>query len=384
MTKDYNWLPFEEARKIVHKSRLKSRSEWIQFTRTSQFPDRIPKCPEAVYLDRGWVSWQHWLGYDFPQKSKRKKWRPYSEAKIFSNSLNLTSLPQWKEYIRNNKIPDDIPRTPERTYKNYGWVSWMDWLGYEIPLHMQKQAWLPYEEARKIIHKLAFQSQKEWRRYSKTSSRPHNIPANPDAIYRDQGWVNWQHWLGYKEMNKHMPHEWLPYEEAKKFIHTLGLKSQHEWQVYLRNNQLPPGIPRDPYHVYEGLNMYDWLGYKPKEWLPYKEARKYSRSLKLKNCNEWYKHAKTCKNFPDNIPHSARNFYKDKGWKGWEDWLGRPKKYILFKSARRKVRKMGIESEDEWFDLCKKDQIPDNIPVNPQIVYEKEGWKGWEDWLYRK
>lgn len=40
---------------------------------------------------------------------------------------------QWFEYIENtgNELPKDIPRRPDRVYKNMGWISWDDFLSLD-------------------------------------------------------------------------------------------------------------------------------------------------------------------------------------------------------------------------------------------------------------
>jgi len=56
------------------------------------------------------------------------KYLDFSSARDFVRKLNLKSASEWKKYSINDK-PYNIPSTPSRYYKNYGWVSWMDWLG---------------------------------------------------------------------------------------------------------------------------------------------------------------------------------------------------------------------------------------------------------------
>ena len=49
-------------------------------------------------------------------------------------------------------------------------------------------------------------------------------------------------------------------------------------------------------------------------------AKNYARSLNLKSRVEWYKFYEENK-FP-NIPKNPQSLYKNKGWKGWKDFLG--------------------------------------------------------------
>ena len=34
------------------------------------------------------------------------------------------------EFAKSNQRPSDMPSVPSRTYKDKGWISWPDWLGY--------------------------------------------------------------------------------------------------------------------------------------------------------------------------------------------------------------------------------------------------------------
>lgn len=58
-----------------------------------------------------------------------------------------------------------------------------------------------YDEAQKFAMSLNLKSRKEWREYVKgirqdVSSKPDDIPAHPDGIYKTKGWQGWRQWLG--------------------------------------------------------------------------------------------------------------------------------------------------------------------------------------------
>ncbi len=57
---------------------------------------------------------------------------------------------------------------------------------------------------------------------------------------------------------------WLPFEEARAFARSLGLRSCREWRVYHSQNKLTLAkVPVNPEPVYRNhgyINMYDWLG----------------------------------------------------------------------------------------------------------------------------
>lgn len=55
------------------------------------------------------------------------KFLPFKEARIYARSSGAKSQKQWAAFFKN-KRPKNIPSTPQREYKNSGWISWMDWL----------------------------------------------------------------------------------------------------------------------------------------------------------------------------------------------------------------------------------------------------------------
>ena len=78
--------------------------------------------------------------------------------------------------------------------------------------------------------------------------------------------------------------------------------------------------------------MNDWLGNdgntqtKVENALPFEEARAFVQTLGLKTENEWndYKNGKYehLEPLPSNIPKLPRIYYKDNGWIGIRNWLG--------------------------------------------------------------
>ena len=105
---------------------------------------------------------------------------------------------------------------------------------------------LPYEEAKKVVNALGLKGADDWRRWSRTK-RPPEIPGNPWVIYKDSGWNGIADWLGW--LGKSKRPAFLPYEEAKKVVNALGLKSWDDWQRWSRTER-PPDIPSCPSVTY--------------------------------------------------------------------------------------------------------------------------------------
>jgi hypothetical protein len=140
----------------------------------------------------------------------------------------------------------NLPADPTRFYN----CSWGELLGNGCRSH-HKGGWMPFEEARKFVHKLKLKGYKEWRIYCKSGNKPENIPSNPDNFYKNE-WISWGDFLGTGNVHKK---DFLPFEEARKFVQKLKLKNVIEWQDYCKNK--PENIPSNPDQVYKN----EWKGY---------------------------------------------------------------------------------------------------------------------------
>ena len=56
----------------------------------------MPKAPEIVYRDKGWISWYHFFGRE------KVPFLPYAKARNFVKKLNLNSQTQWKNIVKMN------------------------------------------------------------------------------------------------------------------------------------------------------------------------------------------------------------------------------------------------------------------------------------------
>ena len=107
--------------------------------------------------------------------------------------------------------------------------------------------------------------------------------------------------------------------------------------------------------------MGDWLGTdKTRNFRPFKEAREFVHTLKIKNQNEWANYCNSG-NRPENIPSNPIQVYKNKGWSSWGDWCGNnniAEKYNVWKTfdqAIRLVRSLPLTGFEEWEKYCKSD-----------------------------
>lgn len=212
-----------------------------------------------------------------------------------------------------------------------------------------------------------------------------NIPLRPSAAY-EEDWISSADFLGHGCIKGK---EFLPFDKARDFARTLKLTNQKQWHEYCVSGKKPNDIPSTPSTSYkEWVSWADWLGTiyigtGKREFLPFKEARSFVRSLKLQKSDQWKAYCKSDK--PSNIPSHPHVIYKDE-WQGWGDWFGTgtvatyKRKYKSFKKAKEFVRSKKFKNQQAWFDYCGSGKRPDDVPANPHKVYKKE-WKGMGDWL---
>jgi hypothetical protein len=74
-----------------------------------------------------------------------------------------------------------------------------------------------------------------------------------------------------------------------------------------------------------GIGMSDWLGTdihrRGNSWRPFEEARTFARTLGLKSCNAWLREYARSGKKPNDIPAVPNKAYADH-WVDWNDWLG--------------------------------------------------------------
>ncbi|WP_437202071.1 helicase-related protein [Planctomicrobium sp. SH664] len=224
------WLPLEEARTIVVQQGFKRQADFYAWT---DRPANIPSNPRGTYGD-DWRGWEYFLGVGPAKERSRPKTRiPFLEfesAKQMAQQLmpqyGITTQSQWHVWVKTADKPADIPADPSKAYKDKGWISWPDWLGREpgrASGHEQVRSFL---EAREFARSLGLKSEDEWREWAK-AHRPDDIPQSPDARYKDEGWIGWGDFLGYRNRWTH--------REIAKFLDSLEpcIEQLTELDLYL-------------------------------------------------------------------------------------------------------------------------------------------------------
>lgn len=240
-----NWKSFEEAREHVRSLGLGNLKAWHKYSRSEHKPDDIPTNPQRTYKAR-WRGWGDFLGTGTVGAADRE-YRSFEEAREFVRSRGLADYREWMEWRSSSNKPEDIPSNPNLVYKGAGWLGYGDWLGTGKVRHGEEQ-WRTFEEARAFARKLGLKNEAQWREYCRSGQKPVDVPANLAGVYKDK-WRGMGDFLGTGIIaNRYKV--FRPFEEAREFVRSLGLKTAQEWYEYARSPKKPEDIPFNPDQVY--------------------------------------------------------------------------------------------------------------------------------------
>lgn len=193
-----------------------------------------------------------------------QKWLPFKDARNFARLLGLEYKEQWEDiyvkglYSDKKPLPENIPKNPDRIYKNTGWRDWSDWL---IEPNKKKE-YLSFFEAREFVRSLRLKDRLQWFNYVEEHSQKiknfQNIPDKPNLEYKKTGWSGWDDWLGVNI-------KYADFESARKFVRSLNLNTQGKWKAYCKGNI--PGTSRKPVNIF----AYPELAYKDEGWISWED-----------------------------------------------------------------------------------------------------------------
>ena len=122
------WMHFSSCRAFARSLGLKSEKEWRAWWKVpGQRPEDVPTNPQRVYAGFGWKGYGDFLGTGNVRNGKGT-FKSFNEARAFARGLKLSSVKAWYAWSKDHR-PSDIPSTPDRTYKEAGWINWGDFLG---------------------------------------------------------------------------------------------------------------------------------------------------------------------------------------------------------------------------------------------------------------
>jgi hypothetical protein len=252
---------------------------------------------------------------------------------------------------------------------------------------------LPFEQARELARAQYLKTRSAYRAWVR-AKQPPGLPAFPELVYRQQGWISWEDWLGTRVADLRQRLDFLPFTEARELIQSLDIKNVLAFRAWVRSDQRHPGIPASPDYAYRDAGWTNWgdflgtgsISTTRIVFKSFEAAREYVRSLGLPNRDSYQEWAWSYDR-PDDIPSNPDKTYRDKGWTHWNDYLGtttfstRQVSLRSFAEARAYVQTLGLQSERAYRLWSKSAERPADIPSNPHRQYRGKGWVSWPDWF---
>jgi len=254
-------------------------------------------------------------------KIYKGRFLPFKQARKKARTLGLRSRREWGQLCHSKDRPIDLPVLPYLTYKEHGWIDWVDFLG-----HKPIEKFLPFYKARKFVRSLGLKTKAEWLSYSSSGKRPKNIPSEPSKTYKKE-YKGLRDWIGLQER------KFLPFAEAREYVRKTIHSAKSDWWTWCKmyRHSTSHTIPTRPHLTYrdKGWKSWtDWFGTQEKKFLPYRKAKALARTLGVKSKKEWYILCKQKKR-PKGMPAWPNVYYKE--FISYPDFFGYPR--------RRKAKK---------------------------------------------
>lgn len=287
------WMSYEMAKEIVQREGIKSVAAFYEWSKAGKRPARLPANPSIIYRDQGWKNWPAFLGTE---------WMSYEEAKALVQREGIKSVAQFLRWKDSERRPARFPASPSTVYKESGWKSWREFLAI---------GWMSYKEAERLIQKQGLHSVLEFYTWKESGKKPNNFPASPSTVYKNAGWKNWRVFLGI---------DWMSYDQAKKIIQREGVRSVFEFKRWSRSSRRSVNFPMSPEGVYKNSGWSGWNDFLGHEWMDYEDAKKFIQQQGIRTAADFFKWSSSGKR-PAHFPSRPHIVYRESGWISWGEFL---------------------------------------------------------------
>jgi len=325
----FNWMPFEEARDIVRKQRLKTIVNYRKFINKSDI--KLPHSPDRTYNDK-WIGWSDWIGAEIVA-SQDKVFISYKEASQWAYDNGIIYSTQWQKFSAEGKLPGYIPASPQHNYPK-DWKGWGEFLQTGNIATYNKEYW-SFKTSRDYVLKLKIDNQKGWNEYCQSGKKPAKLHPSPSKKFKNKGWQGFGDFLGTERVANHERTYWS-FKKAKKYMYDLnprvGSKLKN-WKEFAKTKR-PLEIPSHPWahYVKEGYtDLPDFVGTKSKRTKKVREIYPFDKAKEIvtnnlnhiKSSYEWMKLIEQIRKEYPKMPKNPINAYRGKGFKDWNDFIGK-------------------------------------------------------------
>ena len=213
---DKNFMSLVDLKDLLKKNNIKKRVDFNKFYKTNI---QIPSYPIIYYK---LSSWRELFDIDF----KKIEYLGYFDSKNEVHKMNIKSQKLWYILCKKNIIPKNIPKTPNKFYKE--WISWNDWLGHTITPFKK---FLKYEEGREYLKKINLSSLQEYHDYV-VLNKLDFLPLNPITYY-NSNYISSEDFLSYsderisygeKKIKEYLEYRKIEFYQQEKFDGCFNVK----------------------------------------------------------------------------------------------------------------------------------------------------------------
>jgi predicted helicase len=122
------FLDYNKAKKIVHKLKCKSLSDYIKLSKNNKLPSGLPKYPSKNTYGKDWISVGDFIGTG-RIADQFKNFVSFKKAKEIIKKIKIKNSFEYNLMSKSGKRPLEIPSNPQKEYQNKGWKGWPDFLG---------------------------------------------------------------------------------------------------------------------------------------------------------------------------------------------------------------------------------------------------------------
>jgi len=137
---------FFKARDFARSLKIKEERKWREFLVNNtalldEFEMILPGRPHLEYKDKGWESWEDWLGLQI-------NYHDFKTTRKFVHSLKLKDKNDWRRFCSGQMTgkpvrSENIYAYPEIAFKSEGWNGWDDWMGTDLTRNKKAFAGIP-------------------------------------------------------------------------------------------------------------------------------------------------------------------------------------------------------------------------------------------------
>jgi len=243
-------------------------------------------------------------------------------------------------YSQKRGEHNNWPAAPNVIYKGKGWQGWPELVEKE---NFMKKERLSFNDFRVEV-KRSYSGEKDVNKwYQEEYKRYPKWPSNPDKFYGDE-WIGWSELVGRENYKKK---KLLSFKEFQIEIKKLypgegGVKAWYDEERMRRNKNgqlIHPNWPASPSEAYRDD---DWVGFPElvgkenhlkKEFLLFEDFQTEVRGLYSgqTDISGWYKGERKSKDTEGKLKHpnwpaAPHEIYKNKGWVGFPELVGKNKK----------------------------------------------------------